>query len=153
MPRAALNLGAGQIYPKAGGVRVDADMYARLAELKALRAKYGPNYKTMPGFSFAYYLNNDRPVYGSDWLIDWEINAEVDALYQELLDKKLTVFMERDQLDTRKADAYDRAGYSVPQRVRHEWRVVEETPHFVVFQPPLAREQSAGAKNPAPSKP
>lgn len=153
MPRAALNLDAGQIYPKAGGVRVDADMYARLAELKALRAKYGPNYKTMPGFSFAYYLNNDRPAYGSDWLIDWEINAEVDALYQELLDKKLTVFMERDQLDTRKADAYDRAGYSVPQRVRHEWRVVEETPHFVVFQPPLAREQSAGAKTPAPSKP
>lgn len=140
MPRAALNMDAGDIFPKAGGVLVDAEMYARLAELKALRAKYGPNYKTMPGFSFSYYLNDDRPVYGSDWLIDWEINAEVDALYRELLDKKLTVFMERDQLNAHKADAYERAGYSVPQRVRRQWRIVEETPHFVVFQPPLAPE-------------
>lgn len=146
MPRAALNMDAGDIFPKAGGVLVDAEMYARLAELKALRAKYGPDYKTMPGFSFSYYLNNDRPVYGSDWLIDWEINAEVDALYQALLDKKLTVFMERDQLDTRKADAYDRAGYSVPQRVRRQWRIVEETPHFVVFQPPLATGRDSATK-------
>lgn len=153
MPRAALNMDAGDIYPKAGGVLVDAEMYARLAELKTLRTKYGPDYKTMPGFSFSYYLNNDRPVYGSDWLIDWEINAEVDALYQELLDKKLTVFMERDQLDTRKADAYDRAGYSVPQRVRREWRMVEETPHFVVFQPPLAPGRDSGTEALAPPKP
>lgn len=138
MPRSALTLDAGQIYPKARGVMVDAQMYAKLAELKQLRAKYGPRYKTLPGFSFAYYLNDDFPMYGSDWLIDWEINAEVDALYAELLEKKLTVFMERDQLDTLKADAYERAGYSVPQRVRREWRIVEETPHFVVFQPPLA---------------
>ncbi|WP_165067157.1 hypothetical protein [Desulfovibrio sp. ZJ200] len=138
MPRSALTLDAGQIYPKARGVMVDAQMYAKLAELKQLRAKYGPRYKTLPGFSFAYYLADDPPMYGSDWLIDWEINAEVDALYAELLQKKLTVFMERDQMDTLKADAYERAGYSVPQRVRREWRIVEETPHFVVFQPPLA---------------
>ena len=127
---------AGDIYPKAAGVYVDADMYARLAELKELRAKYGPNYKTLPGFCLAYYLNNDTPCYGSDWLIDWEINAETGVLYKELLDKKLTVFMERDQLDAAKADNYDRAGYTVPQRVRHEWTQVDATPHFVVFQPP-----------------
>lgn len=138
MSRAALTMDAGHIYPKARNVKVDAEMYAKLAELKQLRAKYGPRYKTLPGFSFAYYLNGDVPVYGSDWLIDWEINAEIEALYNELLQKKLTVFMERDQMDTLKADAYDRAGYSVPQRVRREWRIVEETPHFVVFQPPLA---------------
>lgn len=136
MPRASLIHDAGSVYPRATGVMVDADMLGRLAELKALRAKYGPAYKTLPGFSFAYYLNGDKPVYGSDWLIDWEINGEVDRLYQELLDKKLTVFMERDQMDAERADAYDRAGYGVPQRVRRHWHVVEETPHFVVFQPP-----------------
>ncbi len=76
-------------------------------------------------------------VLGSDWLIDWEINGQVDRVYQELLDKNLTVFMERDQLDTQKADAYDRAGYGVPQRVRKNWKIVDETPHFVVFQRPL----------------
>lgn len=136
MPRAALTMHAGDIYPKADGVYVDADMYARLAELKELRAKYGPNYKTLPGFCLSYYLNDDTPCYGSDWLIDWEINAETDDLYRELLDRRLTVFMERDQLDAAKADNYDRAGYTVPQRVRHEWRQVDATPHFVVFQPP-----------------
>ena len=144
MPRAALTHDAGSVYARASGVMVDEDMLARLAELKALREKYGPRYKTLPGFSFAYYLNGDEPVYGSDWLIDWEINGEVDRLYQELLDKGLTVFMERDQMDAEKADAYDRAGYGVPQRVRHHWRVVDETPHFVVFQPPLG-EGSTGA--------
>ena len=140
MPRAALTHDAGGVYPRASGVMVDADMLARLAELKELRAKYGPRYKTLPGFSLAYYLNGDEPVYGSDWLIDWEINGEVDRLYQELLDKRLTVFMERDQLEAERADAYDRAGYGVPQRVRRNWRVVEETPHFVVFQPPQEAE-------------
>lgn len=138
MPRSSLTHDAGSVYPRATGVMVDEDMRERLVEFKALRAKYGPDYKTLPGFSFAYYLNGDRPVYGSDWLIDWEINGEVDRLYQELLDKKLTVFMERDQMDAERADAYDRAGYGVPQRVRRHWRVVEETPHFVIFQPPVA---------------
>lgn len=137
MPRSSLTHDAGSVYPRASGVMVDADMLGRLAELRELRAKYGPDYKTLPGFSLAYYLNGDTPVYGSDWLIDWEINGEVDRLYQELTDKRLTVFMERDQMDAERADAYDRAGYGVPQRVRRNWRVVEETPHFVVFQPPL----------------
>lgn len=129
---------AGEVYPQASGVKVDADMLARLKELKALRARYGANYKTLPGFSFAYYLNGDKPVVASDWLIDWEINGQIDNLYQELLDKNVTVFMERDQLDATQADAYARAGYGVPQRVRKNWRIVEETPHFVVFQRPLA---------------
>ena len=151
MPRAALTLDAGQIYPKAGGVLVDAEMFAKLAELKELRAKYGPNYKTMPGFSFAYYLNNDRPVYRSDWLIDWEINAETDTLYQELLDRDITVFMERDQMDAVRADAYDRARYTVPQKVRHAWRIVEETPHFVVFSPPQALQDAPVEPAPSPA--
>ncbi len=128
---------AGSVYPRATWVYVDGDMLARLAELKMLREKYGANYKTLPGFSHAYYLNGDKPVYGSDWLIDWEINGDVDRLYNELVDKKITVFMERDQMDAKKADSYDRAGYTVPQRVRKNWRIVEETPHFVVMQPPL----------------
>lgn len=127
---------AGAIYPQAQGVKVDADMLERLRELKALRSKYGANYKTLPGFSFAYYLNGDMPVIGSDWLIDWEINGQIDRLYKDLLDKNVTVFMERDQLDTTQADGYARAGYGVPQLVRRNWRIVEETPHFVVFQPP-----------------
>lgn len=136
LAKADLQYDAGTIYPQATGVKVDADMLARLKELKELRAKYGPNYKTLPGFSFAYYLNGDKPVIASDWLIDWEINGQIDALYDELMRKNVTVFMERDQLDAAKADAYDRAGYSVPQKVRKRWRVVEETPHFVVFQRP-----------------
>lgn len=127
---------AGSVFRQATGVYVDRDMLERLAELKQLRAKYGPNYKTLPGFSMAYYLNGDKPVFPSDWLIDWEINGEVDKLYRELVDRNLTVFMERDQLGAEKADAYDRAGYGVPRLVRQNWRIVDETPHFVIFQAP-----------------
>lgn len=146
MPRASLMYDAGRIYPRASGVMVDSDMLARLAELKELRAKYGSAYKTLPGFSFAYYLNDDKPVYSSDWLIDWEINGEIDRLYRELLDKGLTVFMERDQMDAERADAYERAGYGVPQLVRRNWKIVEETPHFVVFQPPLEGDAAKNMK-------
>lgn len=138
LTKSELKYDAGAVYAQASGVKVDADMLARLEELKELRATYGPNYKTLPGFSFAYYLNGDRPVIASDWLIDWEINGQVDVLYDELTRKNVTVFMERDQLDAAKADAYDRAAYGVPQRVRKHWRVVAETPHFVVFQSPEA---------------
>lgn len=134
--RSSLNINAGDIYKKASGVKIDADMATRLVELKQLREKYGEKYKTLPGFTLSYYLNGDKPQIMSDWLIDWEINGDVDTLYNELVDKNITVFMERDQLDTKKADAYERAGYTVPQRVREKWRIVEETPHFVIFQPP-----------------
>lgn len=127
---------AGNIYPRASHVMVDRVMYEKLRDFKQLRAKYGPRYKTLPGFTLSYFLEADTPVYGSDWLIDWEINGEVNRLYQELLDKKLVVFMEKDQMDTVKADAYERASYGVPQLVRKNWRIVEETPHFAVFIPP-----------------
>lgn len=136
MPRSALSYDAGQIYPKAAGIMVDGLLYAKLAELKELRAKHGPRYKTLPGFCQAYYLNGDKPLGRSDWLIDWEINAEIEAVYQDLLDNKLYVIMERDQMDSAKADAYERAGYTVPQMVRHSWKIIDETEHLVVFAQP-----------------
>lgn len=134
LARSEMTYNAGEVYPQAQGVFVDRDMYERLLELRQLAAKYGPRYKTLPGFPFAYYLNGDQPQIGSDWLIDWEINGKVDELYQQLVDGDITVFMERDQLDAARADAYERAGYGVPQRVRKNWRIVDETPHFVIFQ-------------------
>lgn len=140
LSRTELSYDAGELYPMAQGVKIDKEMYEKLKELKYLREKYGPKYKTLPAFSFAYYLNGDKPIYPSDWLIDWEINGEVDRLYDELCEKDLTVFMERDQMDAEKADNYDRAGYGVPQRVRKLWQTVEETPHFVVFKQPKKQE-------------
>lgn len=136
LERGELIYDAGQVYPQASGVKVDADMLARLSELKELREKYGPDYKTMPGFTLAYYLNGDKPVYGSDWLIDWEINGETERFYKDLLDRNLLVFMEKDQMDTKQADAYQRAGYTVPQLVRNNWKIIDETPHFAVFRAP-----------------
>lgn len=137
-PLAAADLiyDAGEIYPKARGVKVDKEMLEKLRELKYLRQKYGNRYKTLPGFTLSYYLNDDTPVYKSDWLIDWEINGKVDEFYRELLDKKLYVFMEKDQADAKKADAYERAGYGTPQLVRKNWKLVEETPRFLVYEAP-----------------
>lgn len=138
-----LTLDAGDIYPQCAGVRVDRVMYEKLAELKDLRARYGADYKTLPAFTLAYLLNRDKPRLGSDWLIDWEINAECETLYRQLVDRRLTVFMEKDQLEATSADGYARAGYTVPQWVRHRWRQVEETKHFVVFRPPLGEGATA----------
>lgn len=136
LTRSDFKYDAGEIYPRASGVIVDRNMYERLKELKYLAAKYGPKYKTLPGFSFSYYLNRDYPQIASDWLIDWEINGQTDRLYNELVEKDITVLMERDQMNVARADAYERAAYSVPQRVVKLWRKVDETPHFVVFQKP-----------------
>lgn len=136
MPLASLTYDAGKVFPKASGVYVDQKMFETLEELKQLRAKYGPNYRTLPGFPMAYYLTGDSPAFPSEWLLDWQINGRVDEVYQLLLDKDVVVFMERDQLDTVQADGYARARYSVPQKVRKEWRIVDETKHFVVFMKP-----------------
>lgn len=136
MPRASLIYDAGDIFPKASGVMVDKEIYETLAELKQLRAKYGANYRVLPGFPHAYFLTNDKPAFSSEWLLDWQIAHQFDKVYQELLDRDVTVFMLRDQMFTEQADGYKRAGYTVPQMVRKRWRVVEETPHYVVMRPP-----------------
>lgn len=144
LARADIAYDAGEVYPQAQGVKVDRDIYERLLELKALRSRYGAAYKTLPGFSFAYYLNEDKPRLSSDWLIDWEINGQVEQVYRELLERDLVVFMERDQLNAASADAYARAGYGVPQLVVKNWQIVDETPHFVVFRKPRALAPESG---------
>lgn len=138
LARAHLIYDAGEVFPKASGVMVDKDMYETLRELKELRARYGKNYRVLPGFPHAYYLTGDAPAFPSEWLLDWQIVNQFDKVYQELVDRDITVFMLRDQMDTEQADGYARAGYTVPQMVRKRWRIVEETPHFVVMRPPVS---------------
>ena len=139
LSRSALTYDAGAVFPKASGVLVDREMFETLRELRDLRARYGARYRVLPGFPHAYFLTDDKPAFPSEWLMDWQIAHQFDEVYQQLLDSGVTVFMLRDQMDTVQADGYARAGYTVPQMVRKRWRVVEETPHFVVMRPPLGK--------------
>lgn len=141
LSRTQLNRNAGEVFPLANHVYVDQDMYERLRELKNLRSEFGSNYKTLPGFPMANFLNGDPPGGKSDWYTDWEINSRVDEAYKDLLDGGYVVFMERDQADVQKADNYDRTGYSVPQLVRKNWRLIKETPHFLVYLAPSGGEE------------
>ena len=136
MPRTSLVYDAGQIYPKANGVYVDGEMCAKLRELRTLRERYGMNYKTLPGFPLAYFLNNDVPVYPAEWVMDWWINGRVEENYDFLVEHDIVVFMERDQLLVENPDAYASRRYSVPIRVGREWRKVDETKHFIVLKRP-----------------
>ncbi|MDR0466069.1 MAG: hypothetical protein LBH94_01790, partial [Deltaproteobacteria bacterium] len=136
MPRASLVHDAGQIYPKASGVYVDDEMFAKLRELRELRERYGARYKTLPAFPLAYFLNNDVPVYPAEWLMDWWINGRVEENYKLLVEHDIVVFMERDQMDVESPDAYASRRYSVPLRVSRQWRRVDETRHFIVLKRP-----------------
>jgi len=136
MSRASLVHDAGQIYPKASGVYVDEEMLAKLRELRSLRERYGANYKTLPAFPLAYFLNDDVPVYSAEWVMDWLINGCVEENYKLLAERDIVVFMERDQMHMESPDAYVSRRYSVPIRVREEWRKVDETEHFIVFKRP-----------------
>lgn len=136
MPRSSLTHHAGEIFPGLQGVMVDAHMQGVLRDLKTLREQYGPRIKTLPGFSLASMLTGDAPVFPAEWLQDWEIAGDTDKIYQALVDRDLTVLFEKTQLDIVSPDGYARTRYTVPQRVRNEWRKVGETKHFVVFQRP-----------------
>ena len=136
MPRASLTQHAGEVFPSLQGVMVDAKMQGILRDLKSLRATYGPRVKTLPGFPLATMLTGDAPTYPAEWLQDWEIAGDTDKLYQLLIDRDITVLFEKDQLDTVSPDGYARTRYTVPQKVRNEWRKVAETEYFVVFQKP-----------------
>jgi hypothetical protein len=104
--------------------------------LRTLRERYGANYKTMPAFPLAYFLNNDVPVYPAEWLLDWWINGRVEENHAFLAEHDIVVFMERDQMDVESPDAYASRRYSVPNRVSREWRRVDETEHFIVLRRP-----------------
>ncbi|MDR2696335.1 MAG: hypothetical protein LBC79_08170 [Deltaproteobacteria bacterium] len=136
MPRASLVHDAGQVYPKARGVYVDEEMFAKLRELRTLRERYGANYKTLPAFPLAYFLNDDVPAYPAEWVMDWWIGGRVEENYQALVDHDIVVFMERDQMDVESPDAYASRRYSVPIRVSREWRRVDETERFIVLKRP-----------------
>ena len=136
MPRVSLVHDAGQVYPKARGVYVDEEMLAKLQELRMLRERHGANYKTLPGFPLAYFLNNDVPVYPAEWVMDWWIAGQVEENYALLKERNIVVFMERDQMHVESPDAYASRRYSVPIRVSREWRKVDETEHFIVFMRP-----------------
>jgi hypothetical protein len=136
MPRSSLVHDAGEIYRKARGVYVDAEMFGKLRELRELRLKYGPNYKTLPAFPLAYFLNGDKPAYPAEWLMDWQIGGRVEEFYRQLQKRGITVFMEKDQFGVAAPDAYASRRYSVPLRVAGNWRKIEETRYFVVLQRP-----------------
>ena len=136
MPRASLVHDAGQVYSKANGVYVDEAMLAKLRELRSLRERYGANYKTLPAFPLAYFLNDDIPVYPAEWVMDWSLNGRVEENYKLLAERDIVVFMERDQMHVESPDAYASRRYSVPIKVREEWRKVDETEHFIVFKRP-----------------
>ncbi|MDR1777654.1 MAG: hypothetical protein LBR31_07500 [Desulfovibrio sp.] len=136
MPRASLTYDAGSVYPRASGVFVDRETLDKLRELRLLRLKYGPRYKTLPAFPLAYFLNDDKPAYPAEWLMDWQIGGRVDWACRQLLERDITVFMEKDQMGVAAPDAYPTRRYSAPLRVAQTWRRVEETEHFVVLRPP-----------------
>jgi putative flippase GtrA len=136
LSRAELVHDAGAVFPRLSGVKVDGVVLGKLRDLRDLRARYGANYKTLPGFPLAYLLTGDRPALPAEWLQDGEINGRVDEVYGLLVARDVVVFMERDQMDTVAPDGYARTRYSVPARVRREWRAVDETEHFVVFRRP-----------------
>ncbi|BFR50154.1 GtrA family protein [Nitratidesulfovibrio sp. HK-II] len=136
LSRAELAHDAGAVFPRLTGVKVDGVLLGTLRDLRDLRARYGANYKTLPGFPLAYLLTGDRPALPAEWLQDGEINGRVDEVYGLLAARDVVVFMERDQMDTVSPDGYERTRYSVPARVRREWRAVDETEHFVVFRRP-----------------
>uniref|UniRef100_B8DQ01 GtrA-like protein domain-containing protein n=1 Tax=Nitratidesulfovibrio vulgaris (strain DSM 19637 / Miyazaki F) TaxID=883 RepID=B8DQ01_NITV9 len=136
LSRAQLVYDAGTVFPRLSGVKVDTVLLGTLRDLRDLRARYGANYKTLPGFPLAYLLTGDRPALPAEWLQDGEINGRVDEVYGLLVARDVVVFMERDQMDTVAPDGYERTRYSVPARVRQEWRAVDETEHFVVFRRP-----------------
>jgi hypothetical protein len=136
MPRSSLVHDAGEIYRKARGVYVDAEMLDKLRELRELRLKYGPDYKTLPAFPLAYFLNGDKPAYPAEWLMDWQIGGRVEEFYRQLEERGITVFMEKDQIGVAAPDAYASRRYSVPLRVIENWRKIGETRYFVVLQKP-----------------
>lgn len=144
LKRSEMIYDAGSIYPRASHVYVDRKMREKLAELKKLREEFGENYRTMPGFTIASFLNDDIPKGLSEWYIDWEINGKIEEACQDLIDNGTIIFMERDQADTARADHYERAGYGVPQKIRKNWKIIKETPNFIVFSPPESKNANSG---------
>lgn len=124
----------GGIFPKAKGIYTDDETFARYEALRRLSVQYGPGLKTLPAFPQASFLLGIPPALPLDWVVEREMGARRDDVWQQLLETRPVMLIDRALYD-------DGALATNPEfRLTREMLalgvVVEKTRFFVVVKLP-----------------
>lgn len=130
-PRAKLQFDLGEVFPKLSGIRSSEENYAKHAELRALRDRFGGDFTVLPGMPLAHYLTGTVPVLPVDWARNAECGDGTSELIQALETTAAPVFLEKGSVFVCRGGP---ACSDVAAHVRDRWTVVHEGAFFDVYR-------------------
>jgi hypothetical protein len=125
-----------QLFPKLKYIKVSKETYDKYTELASLVARYGVNFKTLPGIPISNYLTNTN----SPAKIDWVFNAETgnenenNNIINSLALKNTVIFMEKNPQLIVVSDSKEKFNSSVAYFIKTNWRKIDSTNYFEIYR-------------------
>lgn len=132
--RSAMQRDLGAVFPKAKGIYTDDETYARYEDLRRLSVEYGPHLKTLPAFPHASFLLGIPPALPLDWVVEREMGARRERVWQYLLQSKPILLIDRTLW--RSGAIETNPEYRLTRDALALGTILQETPYFMVIKLP-----------------
>ncbi|MEZ4859132.1 MAG: hypothetical protein R2781_10010 [Flavobacteriaceae bacterium] len=127
--RRELNKDMGAVFKPLQFIKSDVATFEKYQELKNLASQY-PNFTVLPSMCLAHYLTKTVNPIGTDWVLDVEINDKSALLLDQLYQKKVTLFIEKEV-----TQVYAKENYSILFAFQNKWQLIEENEYFNIYTP------------------
>jgi hypothetical protein len=122
------------IFPKMKYINVSKETHDKYTEFSYLVAKYGVNFKTLPGMPLSNYLTCTNSPIKIDWVFNAETNNENQNIINELGFKKTIVFMEKSPQLIGVSDSKEKFNSTVAYFIKNNWQKIDSTIYFEIYK-------------------
>jgi hypothetical protein len=129
-----LHYSLDSISPKLKYIKTKKATFEKHLELKNLIKKYGENFIVAPSFPQANYIFNHQSELPSDWLIETEVNRQMDKLIRLASNPKNYIFIEKSFLNHEDFVRCTTPEFSsIAWFIHTKFNQLEETNHFIIY--------------------
>jgi hypothetical protein len=115
-------------------INVSKETHDKYTEFSYLVAKYGVNFKTLPGMPLSNYLTCTNSPIKIDWVFNAETNNENQNIINELGFKKTIVFMEKSPQLIGVSDSKEKFNSTVAYFIKNNWQKIDSTIYFEIYK-------------------